>query len=134
LIRRQLQSGSEIVLSTERTAVGAISPDGAWVAQLIERPRMIRILPAKGGEPLRSFSLPAPVRWTPDGKGVAYVDRSRGANVWIQPVEGGSPRQYTNLTQESILFFDWSPDGKLFASIRMLSVQEAVRIREPQTR
>ena len=141
LMRRQLQSGSEMVLSSDRTAVGAISPDGTWVAQLTERPRMIRILPAKGGNPLRSFPLagsteilPSPIRWTPDGKGVAYVDRSRGGNVWIQAVDGGPPRQYTNLTQESILFFDWSPDGKQFASIRMSSVQEAVRIREPRTR
>lgn len=141
LIRRQLQSGSEMVLSGEKTAAGAISPDAAWVAQLSERPRMIRILPAKGGEPHRSFSLsasaeilPTPMRWTPDGKGVAYVDRARGGNVWIQAVDGGPPRQYTNLQQETILFFDWSPDGKQFASIRLLSVQEAVRIREPLTR
>ena len=141
LMRRQLESGSEMVLSGERTAVGAISPDGAWVAQLAERPRRIRIMPANGGEPLRSFSLaasaellPTPIRWTPDGKGVAYVDRARGGNVWVQSVDGGPPRQYTNLQQETVLFFDWSRDGKQFASIRLLSVQEAVRIREPQTR
>jgi Tol biopolymer transport system component/DNA-binding winged helix-turn-helix (wHTH) protein len=141
LMRRDLRSGSEIVLSTERSAVGVISPDGAWVAQLAERPRRIRILPANGGEPIHTFPLPAstellpsPMRWTPDRKGVAYVDRSRGSNVWIQPVAGGAPRQYTNLTQESILFFDWTPDGKQFASIRLVIVQDAVRIRDLSTR
>jgi Tol biopolymer transport system component len=74
--------------------------------------------------------MPGVVRWTPDGQGIAYVDRSGAGNVWIQRVDGGPPRQYTKLNNEWALSFDWSLDGKQFGMIRASMIQDVVTIRK----
>ena len=136
LVRLDVDTGVEIVLNSTKTAAAAVSPDGTRLAQLTEEPDELRVLPASGGAPQQSFSLPTGtsempgvVRWTPDGKGIAYVDRSGAGNVWIQRLEGGSPQPYTKLNNERVLSFDWSNDGKQIGMIRAAMVQDVVAIR-----
>lgn len=141
LVRLDLENKREMILSPSTTAAAAISADGSRIAHLTERPDTLSVLPANGGSPLQSFSLPASthavpgvVRWTPDGNGIAYIDRSGAGNVWIQPLAAGPPRQYTNLDNERVLSFDWSVDGKDLAMIRASTAQDVVMIhdrREP---
>jgi Tol biopolymer transport system component len=137
LVRVDLDTNREVVLNSSKTAGVAVSADGTRVAQLSEEPDELRVLPAAGGAPLRSYSLPSGnnampgvVRWTPDGKGLAYVDRSGAGNVWIQRLEGGPPRQLTKLNNEWVLSFDWSFDGNQLGMIRAVMVQDVVTIRE----
>ena len=137
LVRVDLDTNREMVLSSSRTAAAAVSADGSRIAQLTEEPDGLHVLPAAGGAPLRSFSLPASangmsgvVRWTPDGKGIAYVDLNGGGNIWIQPLAGGPPQQYTHLKSERVLSFDWSLDGKQLGMIRAAMAQDVVSIRE----
>jgi len=34
-------------------------------------------------------------------------------NLWMQPLDGGPPKQLTNFASESFFALDWSRDGKL---------------------
>ena len=56
------------------------------------------------------------VRFTPDGSGVAYVKVTSQPNVWVQPLDGSSPRQLTRFTDGRAIYdFAWSGGGKRFA-------------------
>jgi Tol biopolymer transport system component len=55
--------------------------------------------------------------WTPDGRGVAYVDEA-GSNIWIQRLDGGRPSQLTHFNDGMIFAFAWSRDGKRLAVLR----------------
>jgi Tol biopolymer transport system component len=78
----------------------------------------LAIVPVEDGKPLQKFPLPASVisrfvRWTPDGKALAYIDTRDGAsNIWLQPLDKSTPRQLTNFNAEHTFYFDWSRDGK----------------------
>ena len=110
----------------------AVSPDGTRLAGFYTDPgssnRVMTITPSRGGEPDKSFSLPdgtwagpyqGSVRWTPDGRAVAYIVGNAGvANLWTQPVDGGAPRPLTDFKDRGgIWSFDWSRDGR-FAMAR----------------
>ncbi len=120
--------------STKRPSKGkvngsfAVSPDGTRLAGFYTDPdgsrRVMTITPLQGGEPDKIFPLAegtsenwwqSQVRWTPDGRAVAYVVGSdRVANIWAQPVDGGAPRPLTDFKDGGgIWSFDWSKDGRL---------------------
>jgi Tol biopolymer transport system component len=77
--------------------------------------------------------LPAPanfraayLRWTPDGKAIAYVDDAVAANIWALPREGGAPSQLTQFTEGEIWSFAWSRDGTRLAVIRSTTTHDIV--------
>ena len=71
------------------------------------------------------------VRFTPDGKGVAYPIRENGVdNIWIQPLDGSPGRQITNFASEQITSFNWSPDGKNLGVLRNHSESDVVLLQE----
>ncbi len=71
------------------------------------------------------------VRFTPDGKGVAYPIRENGVdNIWIQPLDGSPGRQITNFTSEQITSFNWSADGKNLGVLRSHSESDVVLLQE----
>jgi serine/threonine protein kinase/tricorn protease-like protein len=103
----------------------AVSPDGKLLAASFRRegsknyqiiiltideqvPRIVReFKPAEGAD------LPNWLRWSPDGKSIAYIVTQKGTgNLFSQPIEGGSAAQLTNFTSNRIYSFDFSPDGK----------------------
>jgi Tol biopolymer transport system component len=103
------------------------SPDGTRIACISSEKQdtqwTISIIPAAGGPPVKTFPLPSgfflPFRWTPDGKAIMYGLRRRGVgNLWVQPIEGGEPKQLTNFTSDHILSYDVSRDGKQFVFSR----------------
>ena len=117
------------------------SPDGVriacWYSDDAAKPRWkVAVLSAEGGPPKKTFDLPAsvfpdtPIRWTPDGKALTFVDNQGGAgNLWVQPVDGGPKRPLTNFTWGQIYSFDWSRDGRLAYS-RGLSSSDVVILRD----
>jgi Tol biopolymer transport system component len=121
----------------------AISPDGRWAACFYAEspsvqadPNAIAIIPAAGGAPLKTFSLPvtaypeAGLRWTPDGSAIAYVDNRSGiSNLWSQPLEG-EPRQLTHFQGDRLFYFEWSPDGRQLAFSRGTRSQDVFLIRD----
>jgi len=59
------------------------------------------------------------LRFTPDGKSVAYVSRENGVdNVWVQPLDGSAGYPVTDFKFERIWSFSLSPDGKNLAILR----------------
>jgi Tol biopolymer transport system component len=64
-------------------------------------------------------------RWTPDGKGIAYLDAGY-ANLWSVPVDGGKPQQITHFTDRSIAGYAWSPDGTRLAVVRATTTNDVV--------
>ncbi len=100
-----------------------VSPDGktiaCWIKPNSDSPWKIGIVPADGQDPIKLFDAERgqPVKWTADGKAIAYVRTIKGvSNVWLQPINGTAPRQATALTSERILQFDLSPNNELIAS------------------
>lgn len=114
----------------------AVSPDGKFVAYYFLDKDIwgLAVVSLEGDEPQLKFSLPASVasryvRWTPNGTTLAYIDTRDGvSNIWLQPVNGGIPRQLTNFNDGRIFYFDWSPDGKNFAIAHGTISSDAVLI------
>ena len=64
------------------------------------------------------------VSWTPDGLGVAYAN---DGNLWVQPLNGGAPRQLTRFTdRRPIRAFAWSRDGQRLAITRSTVTNDIV--------
>ena len=100
----------------------AISPDGKWIASAYFQPTVVKfaIYPIEGGEPHRILDLSGYyyIRWTPDGRALAYVDQKNLSNIQTQIIEGGPSRQLTNFKSDLIFSFAWSRDGKQLALAR----------------
>jgi dipeptidyl aminopeptidase/acylaminoacyl peptidase len=112
----------------------ALSPDGESIAFAIKRidakenryVSHLWIMTAKGGKRRQLthglVSDTSPV-WSPDGRQLAFVsDRGEKSNVWLLPLDGGEPRQLTDLAEGGpITALSWSPDGKeiLFGHLPM---------------
>jgi Tol biopolymer transport system component len=138
--------GGEPVLVTDKFAtLPVVSPDGKLIACYYGDPpatTKFALLPFDGGDPVKLFDLPTnaipvgeifrqPVRWTPDGRGLTYVlTRGLVSNIWLQPVDGGPPRQLTDFKTDRIFSFDWSRDGKWLAVSRGAVDSDVVLIRD----
>jgi serine/threonine protein kinase/WD40 repeat protein len=121
-----IDGGETVQLNDKDAFLPAVSPDGKLIACYITdrqtRVTKIALLPFEGGDPIKLFDLPptaAPrlpyVRWTPDGRAVAYIlTHGLVSNIWLQPIDGSRPEQLTNFKTDRIFSFDWSRDGKQF--------------------
>lgn len=76
-----------------------------WIADLTTG----RLIPLVRGE--QSAYDPS---WSPDGKWIAYVQRTGTSNdIWVIPADGGQPVQLTNVGDATTP--TWSPDGTRIA-------------------
>ena len=136
-----LAGGTPIQLTTAPSIHPAVSPkDGriaCWYSEDFAKPSWkLAVLPASGGAPSRYYELPptavadSAIQWTPAGDGITFLDARNGAyNLWVQPVEGGSPRQLTTFSSGQIYSFDWARDGRLIYS-RGISSSDVVLIQD----
>ena len=117
----------------------SVSPDRKLIAYLDrdESDGAVRVvvIPFDGGDPVKTFALSTaaeryvPVRWTPDGSSLAYVEtRDDVSNVWAQPLAGEAPSKITDFRSDWITSFDWSRDGKQLALWRSAAVSNVVLI------
>jgi Tol biopolymer transport system component len=102
-----------------------VSPDGKTIACSWRRDESDKwqtaILPLDGGPPLKTFELPLAylqiIRWTPNSRSFVYVNKKNGVqNLWEQPVDGSSPRQITNFSEDLILHYDLAASGEFILS------------------
>ena len=117
--------GEDIRITGETCMRPAVSPRDGMIACWYSEPGAklrwsIGIYPPEGGRPVKIFDFPPSVsiesslRWTPDGRAVAYVDNRGGAsNIWSQPLDGSPARPLTDFHAARIFSFAWSPDGRL---------------------
>jgi Tol biopolymer transport system component len=93
------------------------------------------VLAADGSE-IGKYALPPYSRvnfgakWTPDGKGLVYMRVEKGVgNLWVQPVDGGKPRQLTDFTLGDLYNYAFSPDGTRLFVARGQQISDAILIR-----
>jgi Tol biopolymer transport system component/DNA-binding winged helix-turn-helix (wHTH) protein len=132
--------GGEPTRLTNKTALWpAVSPDGRLVAcwQVEEQKGsiLLTVVAVEGGEPVKSFEVTpttntwAEIRWTPDGRGLTYVDAPDGVgNVWLQPLAGGPPKRLTDFKSDRLFRFDWSRDGRQLVCSRGVETNDVVLI------
>ena len=133
------EGGEPAQITQDIAVTPSISPDGKLLAVLKTREARatmyMAIIPFSGGPPVKELDLPfpnvaAPPTWSPDGRGLIYLDSRAGAgNLWLQPLAGGAPRQLTNFTSEQIYAYAWSRDGKQLAVARGTTSSDVVLIR-----
>ena len=127
--RVPVEGGIPEQLTRFRSSKPIVSPDGKlFVCETREsesdpQPKLA-VVAADGGQINTSLNLPSiarsrTIRWSADGRGLIYVQtKDRVDNLWLQPIDGGSPRQLTNFESDRIFRFDVSADGKSFAMAR----------------
>jgi serine/threonine protein kinase/Tol biopolymer transport system component len=142
-----IDGGSANQVTDYESMYPAISPDGKWIACLhYPNPAnadklKIALIPFEGGEPAKTVDFqraaapfpPLPdsgIKWTPDGRALAYLDARQGvSSIWIQPLDGGPPTQLTRFGKgDNVFSFAWSRDGKQLAMARGDSVSDVVLI------
>ncbi len=73
----------------------------------------------------------AGLRFTPDGKAVAFVLADKGnENIWAQPLDGGKRRKLTNFDSRQIQDFSWSRDGKQLVVLRNEYTDDVILLRD----
>jgi Tol biopolymer transport system component len=139
LWRMPIAGGTPVQITGGVDIRPAASPDGALVAHywLTTERWVLAVVPVTGGKPLQVFPLSPThcgrtVRWSADGKSLAYIDCEGGAaNIWRQRLDGSPPQKLTNFTSGHIETFDWSRDGSQLAWVTRNQVSDAVLIDVP---
>ena len=94
----------------------------------------IAVVSVADGRELKAFSSRlinawSSVQWTPDGRGLSYIAPRDGmTNIWVQPFDGGEPRQITDSGTDATVNVAWSPDGKVLACTRVAASSSVVTI------
>src|SRR5207253_2700066 len=89
----------------------------------------IRALTGEGTERVLDIS-PYALRWSPDGRGLAYVDQDKDTKtIMIQSLNGGSPKPFLRFDADRIYSLDWSRDGSQLAVTRGMARFDAVLIK-----
>ena len=131
--------GGPAVRIWDRYGRSWISPDGklVLVRESAGAGSKVRVIPAGGGQPIRSFDPVSElggagvVRWSADGTALLYVKTVGGvSNIWQRPINGGEPQQLTGFTSQRITAFAPSRDGKKLALARGTTSSDVVLIKD----
>jgi Tol biopolymer transport system component/DNA-binding winged helix-turn-helix (wHTH) protein len=136
--------GEPVQLTRTRARGPAVSPDGEMIAYYYLDPDAegsrwrIGVISSEGGLPLKRFDFPPTltwrfIRWSPDSQSIAYANNPGGlSDIWLQPLDGGPPKQLTGFKAEQIITFDWSRDKHSLAFIRGVETSDVVLIKQAQ--
>lgn len=135
-----VDGGEPMQLTETRAMRPAVSPDGELIAYHYLDPDAnkarwrIGVVSSAGGARLKQFDFPPTtkwrfIRWSPDGKSIAYANNPGGlSDIWLQPLDGSPRTQLTDFKAEQIVVFDWSPDGRSLAFVRGVETNDVVLI------
>ena len=133
-----IEGGPTEILLGREVQGPSISPDGRLLAffvndQMDSEVWHVEIYDLTSRSIVKRFALPDStrpfngmgltpdnrLRWTPDGKGLAYTSSSSGAsNIWIQPLNGAPFRKLTDFKDAEITSFAWTDDGRQIVLVR----------------
>lgn len=125
-----VEGGTPVRVTNGFSLRPVISPDGKWLACWHSDGQAnsrwgLAVLSLETGKVEKTFRVSpttptqwdTQLRWTPDSRGLAYIDARAGVeNLWVQPLDGGPAKQLTNFTESRIFSFDWSQDAALASS------------------
>lgn len=130
LFRISIDGGTPERISDALAIRPEVSPDGKLIAcwfndqQQNSRWRL-KVINVEGGATFNIFDVAGtvqvqwdtPLRWSPDGRYLVYVDHSGGIdNLWGQPIDGGAPKQLSKFDEGKIFAYGWLKDGSLVTS------------------
>ena len=108
-----------------------LSPDGKSLAYSYRdsdrKCLRVAVLALDGTGPAKYFDIEPTfaLRWTPDGRGLAFTHEQ--GNIWIQPVDGGSPYALTQVHPSfKVVTFAWSAGGRDLAYTLMADPVDAI--------
>jgi Tol biopolymer transport system component/DNA-binding winged helix-turn-helix (wHTH) protein len=137
-----MDGGTPERLTQKPSGRAAVSPDGQFIACLYrtepQKPIQVALIPFAGGVPVKVFErMPLPdwstIKWTPDGKALAYIATHHGvSNLWAQPLDGSAPRQLTEFNEDRIYRFAWSRDGQRLALDRGMTIRDILLLNDFQ--
>ncbi|PYS68145.1 MAG: hypothetical protein DMF69_21030, partial [Acidobacteria bacterium] len=136
------EGGDAIKVTDVPTTQTGLSPDGKSlsVVQLVSGgtpPRQLAVMPVDGSSPAKfiptpaHFNLRSSIPFSLDGRGILVKSDQGGiGNLWLQPINGGSPKQITNFNSDLISNFAISRDGKRLAISRGNTTLDVVLIKD----
>jgi Tol biopolymer transport system component len=125
-----VDGGPSEQVSDLRIKTPSVSPDGRMIAGFFmdsseqERPWRIGVISLESGLMLRKFDVPSTIfshriRWTPDGKALAYIHGGGDvSNIMVQPLDGSPPKQFTDFKADQVIDFAWAQDSRRFVCAR----------------
>lgn len=127
LSKISIEGGTPARIATEFQASTPVpSPDGKWIAcGYLKHGKWVEaVLESDTSKAKYSFANISagpdakPVAWTGDSKGLLYaMDNDEGvSNIWIQSLDGGSARQMTHFSDDTI--FAFASNGAYLALVR----------------
>jgi eukaryotic-like serine/threonine-protein kinase len=139
-----IDGGTPVQVMDHHATMGVVSPDGKFIAytypesaDVLAPPNRLAVIPIEGGQPVKTFSVPATgtvlavIQWANDGDSILYtVTGNNVTNIWSQPLDGGQAKQATDFKEMLMTGFAWSRDGKQLACTRGNLVRDAVLIRD----
>jgi Tol biopolymer transport system component len=85
------------------------------------------VIPFEGGEPVKIFDHLGDPTWARDSKALIYRENQNGVhNLWLQPLDGGKPKQVTNFTSGEFVGWSWSRDYKQLAIARATTTSDVI--------
>ncbi len=140
--KRALEGGEPVRLLKTLSVRPAISPDGKLIAcwskdEAPNAPWKITLLALDTGAIVKQFEVQqndasggSVIRWTPDGRGLVYIDfRNDITSLWQQSLNGGAPKKLLESANQVIYSFDIARDGSIAFS-RGLRAHDVVLITE----
>lgn len=133
-----LDGGESTLVVDEPSTRPLVSPDGKLVSFAYQpAPDLawkVRVISYETGEVVKDLAVAASalssLQWSPDGRGLTYVETADGvSNIWHLPLSGSAPKQITHFNTAQIFFYAWSPDGKRLAMVRGVQNGDVVLIR-----
>jgi eukaryotic-like serine/threonine-protein kinase len=137
VLRLDAAGGNAREVTADRVALGptGLSPDGRLVAFTTTNDRnqpAIAVCELPNCTDRRTLpAQPTRWHWMPDSRALAYVEPRTSSDIWVQPVDGGAPRQLTRFPSDGrqIADFAWSADGQRIAVARSVSSSNIVLFR-----
>ena len=137
LFRSPIDGGEPSLLGDNNCSRPAYSPDGKYLVCITDDDKQLVLVSAVDGSGVRSFQTPpyatinSGVRWLPDSTGFVYIRSDKeSSNLWVQPIDGETPRQLTNFTSGVIFNFAFSADGSRIYLARGYPIQDVILIRD----
>ena len=131
ILKVPIDGGDAVPVTPHLGHAPVISPDGKWIAFHMwddaAKKYHQAVMPFEGGEPVKQFDHLGDPTWTNDSKGLIYRENTNGVhNLWVQPLDGGKPKQLTNFSSDQIAFWSWTHDGKKLLVVRTSTTSDAI--------
>jgi len=125
LFKVSIEGGAPVLLTNKTSTYPAISPDGSVIAAGYFEDKganKTAIYSFQGGSPLEILDFSSfYISWTPDGRSLAYIDEHHVNIVSRQMDARGSAKELTHFKEGVVVAFDWSRDGKLACSHKVIT-------------